>query len=275
MMQLCNRSKNDGLFVMYILKLVRTCFAIVFMLPLFGAEICHAQITNRIFGAGAFSVDDGTGSGKSFRWDVMSPLAASYQLHFPNTAPPNAINFMMIDASGNSSWASNTLPPLSPGNIWYGNSSSVATPLAPSVSGAILSLDNSLMPAWTTMLPASTTVSASQITSGTLAPGTTITVGNGSTIQPSGSGFVIANQLTGSGINKYSASIPIVQNSLIMAVTYTGVIATSVVLASVDDPSGQTIQVSVGQITPGVGFTVMFSGFYPTTTGKLNYVIIN
>jgi hypothetical protein len=92
---------------------------------------------------------------------------------------------------------------------------------------------------------------------------------------PSQLGIVTANRLAGSGLNKYSGVIPIPHDALIMAITYTGVTSTSTIIATISDPAGQTDQVSIGEITPGVGFTVIFSGFYPTTTGKLNYLVIN
>jgi hypothetical protein len=174
----------------------------------------------------------------------------------------------------------NSLPPLPPGNIWVGVPGSlgnpgVATPLAPGVPGSIFSIDPAGMPAWTTTLPSGTSVPANQITSGTLQPGTVITAGNGSAIAPTGTGVIEANKLSGSGVNKYSGSIPIPQNAIQMNISYPGLTASSTVLVSIIDPSGQTDQVSVWQKTPGVGFTVMFSGFYPTTTGSLNYLVIN
>jgi hypothetical protein len=87
--------------------------------------------------------------------------------------------------------------------------------------------------------------------------------------------LVTANSLTGSGVNKYSGSIPIPQNALTMKIDYTGIMSISNVLVTISDPSGQTIQSTVSQVTPGVGFTVVFSGYYPTKTGKLNYLVIN
>jgi hypothetical protein len=89
------------------------------------------------------------------------------------------------------------------------------------------------------------------------------------------SGTLTANSLTGSGDGKYSGSVAIPQNSLSMTIPYTGITATSNVVVTIYDPAGQTDQVTVGVITPGFGFNVFFSGYYPTRTGKLNYLVIN
>ncbi|MFI5264780.1 MAG: hypothetical protein ACHQM6_09720, partial [Candidatus Kapaibacterium sp.] len=188
------------------MKLTRIATAALVVVIFFCVAKSDAQTLPRTIGARAYLIDDGTGSGKTLTWDVASPLNLSYRLHFPAAPPTNTTNFLTSDANGNLSWVFNTLPPLAPGNIWYGNSSSVATPLAPTVSGAILSLNNLLTPVWTTTLPAAITISANQITSGTLPPGTTINVGPGSVIQPTG-GSINANTLSGSGAGKYSGKI--------------------------------------------------------------------
>ena len=228
----------------------------------------------RTFGARAFSMDDGTKSGKTLSFDVQTGIPYSYSLHFPTKPPVSGLNFMAVDESGNVDWATSVMPSLAPGNIWCGNAQSVATPMPPGQTGDILGILNGT-PGWMNYLPSSITVPASQVTSGQLPSETTITVGTGSTIIPSGSGIIVANMLTGSGPNKYSGTVPIPQNALTMSVNYSSVTANSNVLISIVDPAGQTAQVSVKQIVPGVGFTIIFSGFYPTATGSLNYLVIN
>src|SRR5690348_14146319 len=109
-----------------------------------------AQTPTRRIGASAFQVDDGTYLRKTVTLDITTPLTSNYSLHLPSVAPPSVVNYLVSDFNGNMSWSNSNLPLLSQGNIWYGNISSVATPLAPTVAGAILSLDNSLMPKWTT-----------------------------------------------------------------------------------------------------------------------------
>jgi hypothetical protein len=94
-------------------------------------------------------------------------------------------------------------------------------------------------------------------------------------IPQTASGTFTANLLTGTGENKYSGCVAIPQNTLFMTIPYTGITAMSNVVVSVNDPAGQTDQVTVGTITQGVGFSVFFSGYYPTKTGKLNYLVIN
>jgi len=252
-------------------------YLIFLVIILTGAQ-ANAQFLARTFGSRAFQVDDGTGSGKTLTWDVASPLILSYRLHFPSTAPPNTVNFLISDASGNLSWATSSLPPLAPGNIWFGNSSSVATPLAPTSSGAILVLNNTLMPQWTNILPSQMTVSAAQITSGTLPPGTTINAGPGSTIAPAG-GTVNANFLSGSGIGKYSGKIILTSGINHLDIIDAQIEALSSVTVSVFDPQAMTfgfVEAQVSQITPGVGFRVIFSADYPNSgTGELHYTVIN
>lgn len=243
--------------------------AILFFVFILQGKDAYSQ---RAIGARELRLDN---NGNTVGFTVTPRLQSSYTLQFPSVPPPFGVNYFRIDASGNLTWTDNTLPPLAPGNIWVGNPSSVATPLPPGTAGSILMLDGSLQPIWGTTLPAVITVPASQLTSGTLQPGTTIIVGNGASIQPSGSGMIIANGLTGSGLNKFSGTVAIPLNAITLNIPYSSILATSIVLVSVVDPSGQTVQVSVTGITAGVGFTVMLSGFYPTTTGTLNYLVIN
>jgi hypothetical protein len=252
-------------------------FFVVFAL-FFATARTDAQTLPRTFGARAFLIDDGTGSGKTLTWDLASPLLLSYRLHFPSIAPPNPINFLISDASGNLSWATSTLPPLAPGNIWYGNALSVATALAPSAAGAILMLDNFLMPQWTTILPVQMTVSATQITSGTLPPGTIIDAGPGATIEPAG-GTVNANVLSGSGAGKYSGKIDIATGASHLDIIYAQITAFSSVTVSVFDPQAMIfgfVEAQVSLITPGTGFRVLFSADYPNSgTGQLHYTVVN
>ena len=160
-----------------------------------------------------------------------------------------------------------SLPPLARGHLWCGDANGWAWEMPPGPTGTILTVDATSMPSW------SSTISASIISSGVLKPGVIITVGNGAQIIPSGSGQNIANDLTGSGPNKYAGSVPIQQFALSMMIPYAQITSGSTVLVTVSDPSGQTDGVTVTGITPGVGFTVAFAGYYPTTSGNLNYIV--
>jgi hypothetical protein len=258
--------------------LLRRHFAVSLMVGILcTASLSYAQ-TGRIFGARGFQLDDGTGSGKSLIFDLASGLTLSYRLHFPSAPPVNTLNFLASDASGNLSWVFNTLPPLAPGNLWYGNALSVATPLAPTAAGAILSLNNSLFPVWTNTLPLSTTVSASQITSGTLPAGTVIDVGPGATVEPAG-GTINANLLSGSGAGKFSGKIVITNGANHLDISYPLIAALSSVTVSVFDPQAMIfgfVEAQVSQITPGTGFRVIFSADYPNSgTGELHYTVVN
>jgi len=255
---------------------MKTRHIVIACVFLFASGKMEAQSFSRILGGRGFDIDDGTRSGKTVRLDAGSALSASYALHFPNDPPSSGQNFLGVDANGNMNWTSSVTPSLPQGNIWIGDVNNVATPLAPGAIGTILGIDAATgMPVWMQYNPSTTTVTANQITTGTVQPGQVIAVGDGAIIAPSGNGLIVANQLTGSGPNKYSGSIPIPQNEMSMNVNYAGVTAGSTVLVSIIDAAGQTAQVSVSQVTPGVGFNVIFSGYYPTTTGSLNYLVIN
>lgn len=239
-----------------------------FTVTLLGTDV----FSQRAIGARELHLDN---SGNTVAIKVTPSLLSSYTLQLPAIPPPYSINYFRIDASGNLSWTDNPLPPLAQGNIWVGNSSSVAVPLPPGTAGSMFMLDPSLQPIWSAALPPTIMVPASQISSGTLTAGTIITVGDGAAIQPSGTGLIIANGLSGSGPNKFSGMVTIPLNAIDLSIPYPGILASSIVLVSVVDPTGQTAQVSVTGINVGVGFSVMFSGFYPTTTGTLNYLVIN
>lgn len=227
-------------------------------------------------GARALRLDDNLG--KYFQIDVSSPLSANYELHFPSTPPLYTKNYLVIDASGNINWTNNTLPPLSPGSLWYGNLSSIATELPAGMQGSVLTMGASNIPVWTTTLPNIVNVSANQLTSGTLQPGTTITVGPGSSIVPVG-GTVNANLLSGSGLGKYSGKIDIATGTNYLDISYTGIMAFSSVTVSVFDPQAMIfgfVDAKVSQINPGVGFRVIFSADYPNSgTGELHYTVVN
>lgn len=234
-----------------------------------------AQSVVRTFGAGELSLDNRSIPFRSITIDAPSALTQSYQMHLPATGPSNPTqNFLVFDQLGNGTWSGSVLPSLTAGAIWYGNALGVATELPAGPVGNILVIGPTGLPTYTATLPPSTTVNPAQIVSGTLPPGTTIDIGPSSSITVNG-GVVQSNQLVGSGPGKYSGSVAIPQNALTMTIPYAGIISSSVVLVSVVDPSGQTDGVSVTGITPGASFTIHFTGFYPTTTGQLNYVVIN
>ena len=255
---------------------MKTRLLVIAILFIFVCGKSEAQSFSRLLGARGFDIDDGTRSGKTLRIDVGSNLSSSYALHFPSDPPVNGLNFLGVDNSGNVTWTSSVVPALAQGNIWCGNANNVAAPMPPGTAGTILGIDPATgMPEWMGYLPSTLTLSASQITSGTIQPGVDIIVGNTAFIAPGEGGTVLANGLTGSGPNKYSGSIAIQQNTISMNISYPGITAASTVLVSIVDATGQTAQVSVAGITPGVGFSVTFSGYYPTPSGSLNYLVIN
>jgi hypothetical protein len=238
-------------------------------------KVCDAQPV-RTFGAGAIQFDNRSTPLQTILLFAPTSLATSYTLALPETPPPGSLNILTSDANGQMFWSNGAgfLPALPPGNIWVGNSISVATPYAPTVPGAVMTLDNTNRPIWSTVIPSATTVSASQITSGTIPPGVTINVGPTSTIQTNG-GIITANNLNGAGIGKYSGTVPIAFNAPDMTVSYTGIQAGATVLINITDPSLPGVLAFLESITPGAGFKVTFSALYPSSTGTLVYTVIN
>lgn len=77
----------------------------------------------------------------------------------------------------------------------------------------------------------------------------------------------------GEGPRSGSRSIPV--NATTLFVPDPLITASSHVVISVFDTSGQTINATVSSITPGAGFLVAFAGFYPTSTGSIAYMVVD
>ncbi|MDP4219347.1 MAG: hypothetical protein Q8916_02035 [Bacteroidota bacterium] len=252
-------------------------FLVLLLIPLglSAQELAQTQGSfSRTIGARAFECDDG--AGKTMTWDLSGPLDASYFIHWP-TGLPDGLSFCAVDPAGYMWWSEYLpLPPLAPGNIWVGNDLSVATPMAPGPVGAVLTVNSLSMPSWSLTIPGPVTISASQITSGTIQPGVTINVGAGGTIQPAG-GTVIANGLVGSGPNKFTGNMPIPPGVPNLFVPYTAIMANASVLVSIVDPNAAvfTVLPTVTSVAPGSGFTVEFSAPYPNPAGTLHYMVVN
>lgn len=236
----------------------------------------YAQIEPRLLGAAGLVLDSRTQPYRAITIDVPTTLTLSYPLHLPVVPPPGPFSILGSDVNGAMSWISGTglLPGLPPNNIWVGNSLGVAVPYAPTVPGAVLILSPSSTPTWSNVIPLNTTISVSQLTTGTLQSGVTINVGPGSTINPAG-GTVTSNNIIGAGPGNFAGTIVIPQNSLTLSIPYTPIQSGAAIQISIIDPSLPGVAVYVTQITPGTGFTVSFSASYPTTTGKVFYTIIN
>lgn len=216
---------------------------------------------------------------------ATAPMTNSYELKLPAPGPPYPKSFLVSDENGVMRWLDESeitppgLPALPQGNIWVGNAGSVATPLAPGVIGSFMVIGAGGTPSWSTVLPPTITVSAAQITSGTLPPGTNIVVGNGSSITASGTGSIVANGLGGAGIGKFSGKIMIPTNANFLDVVYANIQAGSAVNVMVNDPNAQIfgyVSVQVESITPGVGFRVIFAaGYPPSGTGQLHWTVVD
>lgn len=211
---------------------------------------------------------------------ATAPMTNSYELKLPAPGPPYPKSYLISDENGQFKWLNENevLPDLPKGNMWVGNNLNRPVPLAPGVIGSFMVIDATGVPSWTTSLPPTTTLSASQITSGMLQPGTLITVGPGSSILPGG-GTVIANGLSGAGVGKFSGKVPIPTNADFLDVSYPGIQAGSAVNVMVNDPNSGVfgyVSTQVQSITPGVGFRVIFTAAYPPSgTGQLHWTVVN
>lgn len=230
----------------------------------------------RSLGVGALVLDNGTPPMRTVSIDAPQSLLINYNLHLPSAPPLLVANILKSDSQGNLYWADTTmpLPALAAGNIWVGDLSGSAMPYAPTSPGAILTLDGANMPAWSTIIPANTTMAADQLTSGTLQSGVTITVGAGSVIQPT-DGTITANSLSGAGVGKYTGTISIPQDAMMMSVPYPSIQPGATVLLNISDPDLPGVLPFLQNINGGSGFDVVFSALYPTATGSLIYTIIN
>lgn len=105
--------------------------------------------------------------------------------------------------------------------------------------------------------------------------GQALDVGNGSVLQPTGTGIIASNQLNGAGVNKFAGAIPIPDGTLDLDISYSGLQANAVVVVSISDPTFPGVVTTTTEKNPGIGFTVHFASPYPGTTGTLDYIVIN
>ncbi|MBL7989104.1 MAG: hypothetical protein JNJ94_13655 [Chlorobi bacterium] len=129
-------------------------------------------------------------------------------------------------------------------------------------------------PHWVPFLTGNSIIGFNKIGTGTN-QGQTLNVGNGSVLQPTGTGIVIANQLGGAGVNKFAGAIPIPDGTVDLDISYPGLQANAVVVVSISDPTFPGVVTTTTEKNPGIGFTVHFASAYPGTTGTLDYVVIN
>ncbi len=251
------------------------CALILLSLTL-STTTAQAQANQRVFGAGGLMLDNRTTPIRTITLTAPLSLTTTYTLQLPTVPPPGPTSTLTSDGEGNMFWSSGiaSLPSLPAGNIWVGNNSNVATPYAPTVAGAIMTLDGSNRPAWSTALPPATTISASQITTGTIQPGVTINVGNGGTIISTG-GNITANNLTGAGSNKYAGVVAIPMNALGLNIPFTNLASGAAIQFNINDPNIPGIIGFMDNMTVGGGFHITFSAAYPTTTGTLTYIVVN
>jgi len=249
---------------------------LLIVLTIGGIGDIYAQTLSRLLGADGLVLDSHALPYRALTLYVPATLITSYSLALPPSSPPGPLSILGSDVNGMMSWVDpiGLLPALPHNNIWVGSSVNVATAYAPTVPGAILTLNGSLAPTWSTVIPSSTTVSVSQLTSGTLQPGVTFNVGPGSTVVPNG-GTNIANNLNGAGVGKFAGNVAIPQNALSLFIPYLGITAGCAVNLNINDPNLPGVAVYIQSITPGVGFNVSFSANYPTTTGVVTYLVIN
>ncbi|MCC7437652.1 MAG: hypothetical protein IT211_04075 [Armatimonadetes bacterium] len=129
-------------------------------------------------------------------------------------------------------------------------------------------------PNWVPFLSSLSVIGFNQIGAGTNS-GQTLNVGNGSVLQPTGTGLVIANQLSGAGNGKFAGSIPIPLNTTDLSISFPGLNAGAVVVVSITDPVAPGIVSTTTTKNPGSGFDVHFSSPYPNVGASLDYIVIN
>ncbi|MEP7234598.1 MAG: hypothetical protein ABI778_04810 [Ignavibacteriota bacterium] len=258
--------------------LKKTAFLVCFLSIAFSISttILQAQVLRRSIGADGLVLDSRANPYRTVTLYVPTTLVSSYTLGLPTVPPPGPLSILGSDINGNMSWVDpvGLLPALPYNNIWVGSILNVPTAFPPTVPGAILILNGSSSPTWSTVLPSSTSVSISQLTTGTLQSGVTFNVGGGSTIVSTG-GTIIANNLNGAGSGKYAGNVPIPFNSVTLSIPYAAIQANCMVSLNINDQNLPGVAVYLSSITPGVGFDVSFSANYPTTTGVVTYLVIN
>lgn len=145
---------------------------------------------------------------------------------------------------------------------------------------AILSVNSAGIMSWQNALPATVTISFSQITSG-VNNGQNLQVGDSSYLHPVGTGLINANKLSGSsqGGSSYAGRVPVPMGTTSLKVNLApsvGCQPTSSVTISQFDAQGYNIIVAT-MVTEIIkdSFTVQFSASYPTDTGYVTYLVVN
>jgi hypothetical protein len=269
---------------------------------------CSDSFAQRSLGARRLVLDDN--AGKTITFQTPSPLISNYTITFPPAQ--GAMGTTLInDGNGNLSWSTAALlgggSPnqvtfwTSPNTLsgendfwWDGalNRLGIGTNSPQNnlhvVGGAritglggggtrLVQVNNNgdLYPSNT--LPIGTTLSFSQITAGTNT-GQALSVGNGSSLTPTGTGVVASNSLVGTGAGRYTGVVNIPANAPTLFIPFTSITALSAVVVDVYDPNASITghaAATITSIAAGVGFTVTFSSDYPSATGRLTYIVTN
>lgn len=267
------------------------------------------SFAQRSLGARRLVLDDN--GGKTITFQTPSPLVSNYTITFPPSQGATGTT-LINDGNGNLSWSTSgalfgggspnqvtfwTSPNTLSGenDFWWNgalNRLGIGTNSPQNnlhvVGGArvtglggggsrLVQVDNNGDLFSSNALPVGTTLSFSQITTGTNT-GQALSVGNGSSLSPTGTGVVASNSLVGVGAGRYTGVINIPANAPTLFIPFTGITALSAVVVDVYDPNASITghaAATITSISAGVGFTVTFSSDYPSATGRLTYIVTN
>lgn len=168
---------------------------------------------------------------------------------------------------------------LSQNAIWVGNAQGEPAELGAGSEGQVLRISSGA-PSWQSSmeLPAGTTTNSTLVWNGSAwVENTNVTMdpANGNTVVQ---GDVTVNgSLKGAGANRYAGTLSIPVNSYQVSVPYSGIQAGASINVSVSDSDANIgiVPARVVSVTPGVGFTVQLAINYDSSTGVLNYVVVN
>lgn len=271
--------------------------------------VSDSSFAQRSIGARRLVLDDN--GGKTITFQTPSPLISNYTITFP-TSQGGMGTTLINDGNGNLTWSTSgslfgggspnqvtfwTSPNTLSGenDFWWDgalNRLGIGTNSPQNnlhvVGGArvtglggggprLVQVDNNGDLFSSNALPVGTTLSFSQITTGTNT-GQALSVGNGSTLSPTGTGVVASNSLVGTGAGRYTGVVNIPVNAPTLFIPFSSITALSAVVVDVYDPNASITghaAATITSIAAGVGFTVTFSSDYPSATGRLTYIVTN
>ena len=264
---------------------------------------------------GANAMPEGTTLNSTLRWngtawvenvglqsDENGNATVGGELNVNNIAPNSSSGEILVSNNGTleSRTVASLLPalPLTQHHVWVGAFGNRPSELAPGTAGQVLTIGATGGPTWEDVTAGIDELSHQSIFVGDpnddpmelASPGT-----SGYVLQTDATGnpewnnsltidnltvedeLNVGGEFTGAKIGGFSGSAAIPINAYEVDVPYTLIKAGATVNVSITDTDAGVgnITYRVSKITPGVGFTVLLSVFYPTSTGVVEYMVIN